>query len=342
MRKLILPLVSFLLICLSVKAQVNLQNGLVAFYPFNGNANDESTNANNGVAYGATLTTDRFGNQNSAYSFDGINDYIAIPDMPSLRINGSLSLNVWVNINNIQQDNARILMKEINSFSPWISYGITTGFGSSKKFTFEMSNTPYCMSPDPIISNNWVMLTAIYDLSYKKLYINNLLVSSTPVTNALIQYSSTGLYIGGDYPRSIEYIKGNIDDIRIYDRVLNDTEIRTLYNEGICYQSISVTDTLVINALITNYNPITYQNSIKIFPNPTKDHLNIDFGNNFNTLSGYSFKITNNLGLPIYEGSINKRDFSISFSSFSEKGLFIIQLIDSANKIIDTKKIILN
>ena len=53
-------------------------DGLVGYYPFNGNANDESTNSNNGTVNGATLTTDRFGNVNSAYSFDGVDDNISI------------------------------------------------------------------------------------------------------------------------------------------------------------------------------------------------------------------------------------------------------------------------
>jgi hypothetical protein len=51
-------------------------NGLVGYWPFNGNANDISGNGNNGTVNGATLTTDRFGNTNSAYSFDG-NDWIS-------------------------------------------------------------------------------------------------------------------------------------------------------------------------------------------------------------------------------------------------------------------------
>ena len=53
-------------------------NGLVGYWPFNGNANDQTPNGNNGTVNGATLTTDRFGNANSAYNFDGINDYIQI------------------------------------------------------------------------------------------------------------------------------------------------------------------------------------------------------------------------------------------------------------------------
>ena len=51
-------------------------SGLVGWWPFNGNANDESGNGNNGMVNGATLTSDRFGNTNSAYNFNGMNDFI--------------------------------------------------------------------------------------------------------------------------------------------------------------------------------------------------------------------------------------------------------------------------
>ena len=64
---------------ISVNAQVPSyvpSNGLAGWWPFSGNANDVSGNGNNGTVNGATLTTDRFGNPNAAYSFDGINDYI--------------------------------------------------------------------------------------------------------------------------------------------------------------------------------------------------------------------------------------------------------------------------
>jgi CARDB len=60
------------------------RNGLVAYYPFNGNANDESGNANHGTPSGVTATTDRYGNPNSAYSFNGINNFVQIPYNRSL------------------------------------------------------------------------------------------------------------------------------------------------------------------------------------------------------------------------------------------------------------------
>ena len=58
----------------------NLNEGLVAYYPFNGNANDESGNGNNGEVNGATLAEDRFGGAGKAYSFDGENDWIELPN----------------------------------------------------------------------------------------------------------------------------------------------------------------------------------------------------------------------------------------------------------------------
>jgi hypothetical protein len=63
--------------------QINLKNGLVACYPFNTYANDESGNGNNGIVNGATLTTDRFGKANSAYNFNG-SSYIELPDNKSM------------------------------------------------------------------------------------------------------------------------------------------------------------------------------------------------------------------------------------------------------------------
>ena len=74
-------------------------NGLVGYWPFNGNANDESGNGNNGTVNGATLTTDRFGNSNSAYSFDGINDYIGT-NLSGITGQNSRTISFWFNSNN--------------------------------------------------------------------------------------------------------------------------------------------------------------------------------------------------------------------------------------------------
>ncbi|TKJ38029.1 MAG: hypothetical protein CEE38_04520 [Planctomycetes bacterium B3_Pla] len=70
-------------------------DGLVAYYPFNGNANDESGNGHDGTVYGATLTTDRFGVPCSAYSFDGIDDYISVDYMAAFQL-PVFTVSAWV------------------------------------------------------------------------------------------------------------------------------------------------------------------------------------------------------------------------------------------------------
>jgi hypothetical protein len=75
-----------------------LTQGLVAYYPFNGNANDETGNSHNGTVNDATLTTDKNGNTNSAYSFDGVNDYINISNIDLA--NKSFSISFWLKRNN--------------------------------------------------------------------------------------------------------------------------------------------------------------------------------------------------------------------------------------------------
>ena len=89
----------------SINAQVPSYvptNGLVVCYPFSGNANDASGNGKNGTVTGATLTADRFGNANSAYSFDGTSSYIYAGNISSLTgtSTSSTTVSLWINSNN--------------------------------------------------------------------------------------------------------------------------------------------------------------------------------------------------------------------------------------------------
>ena len=94
MKKKILS-IACVLVSIMTFAQIPT-DGLIAHYPFNGNANDESTNSNHGTVNGATLSTDRFGNVNSAYDFDGTNDYISIPGKAEWDFGlNSFSISVW-------------------------------------------------------------------------------------------------------------------------------------------------------------------------------------------------------------------------------------------------------
>ena len=86
------------------QTKADLSDGLVAHYSFSGNADDESGNGNDGTVFGATLTTDRFGNPNSAYSFDGINDYIVLPNESSFDLT-EFSIVMWVKVPDYSKEN---------------------------------------------------------------------------------------------------------------------------------------------------------------------------------------------------------------------------------------------
>ena len=83
----------------SVRDTTIKQTGdLVAFYPFNGNANDKSGFNNNGSVSGAVLTADRWGNAQSAYSFDGVNDNIRVLSNSSLNFQNAVTINFWIKV----------------------------------------------------------------------------------------------------------------------------------------------------------------------------------------------------------------------------------------------------
>jgi hypothetical protein len=104
----------FSVFCFSLNAQIPT-NGLVVFYPFNGNANDESGNGHNGTIFGATLTTDRCNIDSSAYSFDGINNNINIGDISNLDGSHALSISAWIYSDGITDQHTGTIVSKYNA-----------------------------------------------------------------------------------------------------------------------------------------------------------------------------------------------------------------------------------
>ena len=99
MKRKITILTLFAVLGLSGLLQAQIPTtGLVGYWPFNGNANDESGTGNNGTVNGATLTTDRFGNANSAYNFNGSSEFIEVTHNSSLTFTTGVSFSFWLNI----------------------------------------------------------------------------------------------------------------------------------------------------------------------------------------------------------------------------------------------------
>jgi hypothetical protein len=316
-------------------------NGLVGWWPFNGNANDESGNGNNGTVNGATLTTDRFGMTGKAYSFDGISNNINLNNVSSLT--NAVSIGYWINIPN---NGGGMAVVQGNPSPPY-----NTTFALSNKNLIQSllySNT--CNSANPNLldttnnnSNQWVHFVYTIDAnSDGKIYLNGVLrktINGSGFTNCL--QSGTNLRFGGKWLNNDpQWYNGKLDDIGIWNRALTQQEITDLYNGNICYQNITVTDTLLINTGITGFNPITYENTLRVWPNPTNDHITIDAGN-LNVMNGYSIRITNSLGQQMFQSAINQQQFYLDLSTWTGNGMYFLNLIDPSGNIIDIKKIVL-
>jgi hypothetical protein len=315
-------------------------NGLVGWWPFNGNANDESGNGNNGTVNGATLTADRFGNANKAYSFNGTSNYI---DLMNTNYN-DFSISGWFNADTlksytVQNIGQKIFSKFTNStFNGWEIELTPTGYVSGMGL----------VNPNMSFINNWYFISLVYTSNNQKM---TLFQNGLPV-DTIFSFTNTPnsapIRIGArpNLSGNLFYFDGKLDDIGIWNRALTQQEITDLYNGNICYQTITVTDTLIINTNLIGFNPVTYQNSIKIFPNPTNDHVTIYYGN-FATLSGYQLKIENSLGQQVFQTSINQQSTInqqssyLNLSNWGGNGIYFVRLIDPQGNTIDIRKIVL-
>ena len=511
MKKIFTVCILLALFCLSgiIKAQIPTK-GLVAYYPFNGNANDESGNGKNGTVIGANLSSDRFGNANSAYIFDGNSGterYIS----SNIGQHDTISFVAWFKspypttyyptIMSYGGGSNRLAIQIMGNHPIYINNG------NIGKFSAQSGISGDVWSKTNTADNNWHFIVASFipnDSIF--LYIDHQLKTATAYNS--INPTDGSLFIGRQItepgaPQTHEtHFNGSIDDLRIYNRVLNTTEISSLYKEGTCtapqphvndtslcgggvtilkasagtnyiwysvpaggtqinsgstyttpfltatttyYVSnydgtceserdtvtvtvnslpsltinpivdyvninanpvslsgsqigglfsgvgitgnsfnpanaglglkkihysyidgngcsktvndniivfdttgiicseiihVAVTDTLIIDVTLSGTNPPNNTNTIKVFPNPTNDHITISFGD-FSSMVGYKLVITNSLGQVVFTTPINQQSSYVDLSTWSSNGIYFIQIIDAENNTIENRKIIL-
>lgn len=213
-------------------------NGLVGYWPFNGNANDESGNGNNGTVNGATLTTDRFGVANKAYDFDGVNDFIEILHNSSLNFNSAYTLLGWYNLELIPTiSEFALITKERNLNLTGIGINITNQSICDIFINNSVANN-YCFNT-PHTSGTWANIIMVHDGQMRKFYLNGVLVYSESFNNSPLA-SNLSLFIGKEFTSpnggsvgTNRFFNGILDDIGIWNRALNDCEIQDLYNAHI-------------------------------------------------------------------------------------------------------------
>jgi len=277
---------------------------LVAFYPFTGNANDSSGNGYNGSVVGATLTANRFGVANSAYSFDGSTSSIRCGDI----------------LDNVFSDS--VAKFSISGWAMTRTYGIVNGGGgfiigkngggSLGPYQWNVTHDEgvlyaavfsdtlpdnYVALTSPMTKNQWFHFILIFDGSQPEMQRVKLYVNGQSSNSSIFQHvgtlgsstvnSSQHLMIGATHyanrPDSLQsYYDGNIDDIRIYSGVISDSAIQALYHEG-GWQIEGVTqvrgDVPADFELSPNYpNPFNPSTTIR-FGVPVRSQVNIEIFN---------------------------------------------------------------
>lgn len=227
----------------------NLQSGLVGYWPFCGNANDESGNGNNGTNNGATLTTDRFGSANSAYSFDGVNDYIS-----ANRIGlNQFSISIWfkTSVNSLMSpfidannSNWELYLESLRpTFTNWISI-------LPENYMQNISSTVIDLS-------QWYNLICIFSSNNINLYLNGNLISSfSPIILPII--NNGNYYFGASISGASQFFNGALDDIGIWDHALTAAEIQQLYTLGQTTYAWSPGGEITANISVTPTTTTTY------------------------------------------------------------------------------------
>ena len=323
----------------------SLTQGLVSYWPFCGNANDDTGNGNNGIVNGATLTIDRFGNSNSAYDFDGLTSYISGTGVNLPQGDISRTVSLWV--------------KTTGGFS--VNTGGQTGsvfdygtFENNKRFSVLLVDNDFTnyfsafyndFHPNSSVTSNvWTNIVWVYSETNLKLYLNGNLSSTGNISS--LNTTGQNFVFGNTIPNSIgqyEKYKGTIDDIGIWNRALTPSEVTQLYNQNQCITNTTVTDTLIINVGQLSYtNPIAYANNITLYPNPANTQVNISF-NNITDLSGGTITIINSLGQQVASTPITLSGTSttLALNSWGGTGLYFVQILNNQGQILDIKKIIL-
>jgi Concanavalin A-like lectin/glucanases superfamily/Secretion system C-terminal sorting domain len=227
MKKLLL-LGSTLLLSLCIMAQTP-----VAYYPFNGNAND-AVGSLNGTVNGATLTTDRFGHANSAYSFNGTVNNINLTNSNIIRPVTAITISAWVFL---QHPNVGILGNSVISCSDDAGYNITFFEPNQIEFSVRRNNADASVTTDAsAYYNAWHFVVGTYDGRLAKIYIDGVLKGTNDAGAVFpIQYSATAnTYIGVEpgplfsIDPNFNYL-GAIDEVKIYNVALTAAQVQNEY-----------------------------------------------------------------------------------------------------------------
>jgi hypothetical protein len=234
---------------------------LVAYYPFNGNANDESGFGHHGTFYGATLAADRFGNAGHAYYFDGVNDYIRVPNHPGLNFQQAITAGFWMKIAEFFDREAYPL-----SHGNWENRWKLSITNHGLRWTVKTDHAGIkdLDSQTKFAKEVWYHVTALYGGADFEVYVNGELDAFSSWSGAILQ-TSIDLTIGQVLPNNSSYnFRGVIDEVRLYNYALSVPEIKNIYDTSTAVNNRHAELAPLVTGLQQNYpNPFNAQTTMR-------------------------------------------------------------------------------
>jgi len=199
---------------------VDFEDGIVGYFPFNGNAIDKSYQGSGALVNGAQLSTDRFGNPKAAYKFDGTNSALRIPagDMLNFPTNTTFSISLWIKPRDI--NTGCIVFKNYDYGIKWngLKKPLVIYTGPENGFIEAQYNR--------WSTNEWYNIVLVQKSNELSLFINGTLDQSFPYSHSL-GAAGEDVFVG-KHPYYWGAFEGEIDDICFFARPLNPIEIEAL------------------------------------------------------------------------------------------------------------------
>jgi hypothetical protein len=248
-------------------------SGLLGYYPLSGDATDHSGNGNNGTVLGASLTSDPFGNPNSAYSFNGYSSHIDIPYAPGFNIasNGQFTISLWAKPSANNNGNSLALFVK-GDFDYGLYYWGPNQFGLGSGWG------PSVSTPTMVVPGTWYHVVGTYSDGTFSIYVNGAVLGTVYDARAIRQ-SLGGSAIGRKGTSVMDYFPGSIDEVRFYNRALSGAEVEELYDyesgNGLGLSLFNISLTMYQQSSSKTSGSITTTASPKTVIYATKDILNV-------------------------------------------------------------------